>query len=106
MTSARVRKLARGPRDEICTLYARFVQNNQLIKQFVANHMVDINGDEAQGMSYLDSRISRGGVSMMGAVRMDEKYRRTPKGWLISETTARVYFMAPIAADWLAGTPK
>ena len=77
------------------------MQNNQLKKQFICNHVVDVRGDEASGFSYLDSRFSSQGVSKMGASRLDETYRRTAKGWLIAETVAHVYFTVPVAADWL-----
>jgi ketosteroid isomerase-like protein len=90
-------------RDEICALYARIMQNNPLKMQFIGNHMIELNGDEATGFSYLDSRFVGGGVSKMGASRLDETYRRTAEGWRISRTSAHVYFTVPVDADWLGG---
>jgi ketosteroid isomerase-like protein len=70
------------------------------IKQFVSNHMVEVTGDDATGIAYLDARYAHDGRSVMATARFAEKYRRTPGGWKISEMICRTYFNVPIEEGW------
>lgn len=70
------------------------------IKQFISNHMVDVDGDEATGVAYLDARYAHDGKSIMATARFSEKYRRTAEGWRISEMICRTYFNVPIEQGW------
>lgn len=70
------------------------------VKQFPANHMVEIHGDEATGLAYLDARYAMDGQSIMACARFAEKYRRTAAGWQISEMICRTYFNVPVQQGW------
>jgi len=85
---------------EIRELYLKIPKNLDLVKQFIHNHMVDVNGDDATGLSYLDARYARAGESVIVAAKFTEKYRRTPKGWKISECLVHVFFGVPITEGW------
>jgi hypothetical protein len=71
-----------------------------LIQQFPHNHMVDIDGDEATGYSYLDARYARFGVSYMVVGRYDDEYRRTAEGWRFTLMKFNILFTVPSALGW------
>ena len=70
------------------------------VKQFPSNHMVEVHGDEATGVAYLDARYANEGQSIMACARFSEKYRRTAEGWRISEMICRTYFNVPVQQGW------
>ena len=87
-------------REEIKALFLRIPKNLPLVKQFIHNHLVEVNGDEATGISYLDARYAQGGDSVMVAARFDEIYVRTPEGWRIKRMGLELYFSVPITVGW------
>ena len=96
---------ARG-RDEIATLYAKYNDQLDIIKQFPANHMIELNGDEATGQAYADARYGYDGHSVMACASYDETYRRTPEGWKISEMIVTIHFAVPVQQGWAGGGPN
>ncbi|MHA3791219.1 nuclear transport factor 2 family protein [Sphingomonas sp. YL-JM2C] len=70
------------------------------IKQFIHNHLVEIDGDMATGIAYMDARYAAAGESVIVAGRFDEKYRRTDEGWRIAETLVTLYFSVPLRLGW------
>lgn len=90
---------ARG-REAINDLFLRIPRNLPLVKQFIHNHLVEVNGDEATGISYLDARYAQEGDSVMVAARFDEIYVRTPNGWRIKQMLLELYFSVPITVGW------
>ncbi|API59364.1 hypothetical protein BSL82_08610 [Tardibacter chloracetimidivorans] len=90
---------ARGRR-EINELFLRIPRNLPLVKQFIHNHLVEVDGDEATGVSYLDARYAQDGDSVMVAARFDEIYTRTSEGWRIRQMGLELYFSVPITQGW------
>jgi ketosteroid isomerase-like protein len=72
------------------------------VKHFVSNHIVDVIGDEATGVAYVDARYANEGQSYFIAGKYDERYRRTDDGWRISETVLVTYFKATPQEGWAA----
>ena len=72
------------------------------VKHFVSNHIVDVTGDEATGVAYVDARYAGEGQSYFIAGKYDERYRRTDDGWRISETILETYFRATPQEGWAA----
>ena len=62
--------------------------------------MVEVDGDEAVGMAYLDARYVQDGKSVIAAIRYDDRYRRTPAGWKFTEMLVHVYFAVPVELGW------
>jgi ketosteroid isomerase-like protein len=91
--------VARG-REEIAKLYDYLNSNVGIIRQFPANHVIEVNGDEATGNAIVDARYSQDGKSIIAAAGYDEKYRRTPQGWKISEMIVSIYFSVPVQQGW------
>src|SRR5271156_2655584 len=87
-------------REEIHEVFLRVPRNLALVKQFIHNHIVDVDGDRATGISYLDARYAQDGESVMVAARFNEVYRRTDAGWKISEMLVHIYFSTPISVGW------
>lgn len=89
---------------EIHRLFVRLRDAVTLIKQFVSNHMVTIDGDVASGIAYLDARYAQDGKSVIAAVKFVEEYRRTPDGWKISDMQALIQFSVPVQEGWAGNT--
>jgi ketosteroid isomerase-like protein len=90
---------ARG-REEGGKLVAHLARGLSFIKQFITNHIVHVNGDEAEGVSYLDARYVFGGEAVIASAKYVEKYRRTAEGWKISYMNAVTYFTVPFDKGW------
>lgn len=86
--------------DEIINAFRIAGSQTSLIKQFIHNHMVEVDGDEASGIAYLEARYGRDGQSIRVAARYDEKYVRTPQGWRIKDTSIDVYYSVPHDQGW------
>ncbi len=76
-----------------------------LLRQYIHNHEVELNGDTATGYSYLDARYGQNGQSLIVAGRYDDKYRRTPDGWRINEVKVTLLFSVPVQKGW-GGPPE
>jgi len=88
---------------EVRELFLRIPKNVDFVKQFIHNHMIEVNGDTATGLAYLDARYASNGEALIVGARFSEKYRRTQAGWRISETILKLYFSVPLSKGW-AGT--
>jgi ketosteroid isomerase-like protein len=86
--------------DEIVALFKSLPAD--FVKHFVSNHIVDVAGDEATGVAYVDARYASDGESYFIAGKYDERYRRTEDGWRISETVLVTYFRATPQEGWAA----
>jgi hypothetical protein len=91
---------------EIGEVFLRIPRNLDLVTQFIHNHLVDVDGDTATGLSYLDARYAQDGESVMVAGKFDEKYTRTKAGWRIQELKLHLYFSAPITHRGWAGKER
>lgn len=90
-------------REEITQTFLKLPNNSQFVKQFIHNHLVELDDDRATGVCYLDARYAQGGESLIVAAKFDEIYRRTSDGWRIELMKVQTYFSVPIAQGW-AGT--
>jgi ketosteroid isomerase-like protein len=90
---------ARGA-DEIRDLFKRIPRHLSMVKQFIHNHIVDVTGDTATGISFLDARYAQAGESVMVAAKFDEDYVRTQAGWRVKEMRLGLYFSVPISVGW------
>jgi hypothetical protein len=59
-----------------------------------------VDGDKASAFAYIEARYAQDGQSLMVAGRYDETYVRTPKGWRITYTYAKVDFAVPVQVGW------
>ena len=61
--------------------YRQLVAGANEFLPFVANHVVDLDGDRASGRCYLDLRASIEGQRRIGGGHYDDDYVRTRAGW-------------------------
>lgn len=71
-----------------------------LLRQYIHNHEIELDGDTATAYSYLDARYGQNGQSLIVSGRYDDKYRRTPDGWRICEVKVTLQFSVPIQKGW------
>jgi ketosteroid isomerase-like protein len=90
---------ARGHR-EIVELFNTLPKQADFVKHFVANHLVEVDGDQATGLAYVDAEYASAGESSLIAGKYEERYRRTKGGWRIGETILTTYFKASLQEGW------
>lgn len=90
-------------RDAIAAMFDKLQNNVTFIRQFITNHIVEVDGDTGTGISYLDARYAQAGVSIIAAVRYDDRYRRTAEGWKFSSMVARIDLSVPLEQGWAVG---
>lgn len=70
------------------------------IKQFIHSHGIEVAGDTGTGVSYLEARYGRFGVSYLVSGRYDDRYRRIDGRWRFSEMIASFYYTVPAGVGW------
>lgn len=85
---------------DIMKLFLQIPEHTDFVRQYIHNHMVDVSGDEATGVSFLDARYAKGGVALVVGGAFHEIYRRGPQGWLISAMRVDIWFGVPIEQGW------
>lgn len=90
---------ARG-RDDVSALFLKIPKHTDLVRQYIHNHLIDVDGDHATGISFLDARYAKDGVALIVAGSFREKYRRQDDGWRISEMKVEIWFGAPLDKGW------
>ena len=71
------------------------------IKQFIHSHRIEVDGDTGTGVSYLEARYGRYGVSYLVSGRYDDRYRRVGGVWRFSEMVANLYYTVPAGVGWM-----
>jgi len=75
------------------------------VKQFIHNHVVEIDGERASGTSYLEARTVYAGESVLVAARYDDAYARAQGRWLFARMALVPIFIVSLREGW-AGEPK
>jgi hypothetical protein len=70
------------------------------VKQYIHNHVLDIQGDRAKGFSYLEARPVINDEAHMVAGRYDDEYVKSGGQWRFARMTFTVHFMAPFKEGW------
>jgi len=87
-------------RVEIHEKFAAIPQHLQQIKQFIHNHMIEVDGDEAIGWAFLEARYGSNGTSYNVAGKYEDTYRRVDGRWLFSSIYVSFYFTVPSDSKW------
>ncbi|MGE3915480.1 MAG: nuclear transport factor 2 family protein [Hyphomicrobiaceae bacterium] len=72
------------------------------IKQYIHSHEVTLEGDRGTGVSYLEARYGRYGVSWLVSGRYDDIYVRQGGRWLFKAMIAELYYTVPLGVGWMA----
>lgn len=70
------------------------------VTQFVHNHVIEIDGDNATGSSYLEAKSISKGVAYRVVGRYLDTYRRTPQGWRFARMDFVPQFTLPFDESW------
>ena len=70
------------------------------VKQFIHNHMVELHGDTATGISYLEAKPVYKGEAFLVAGRYDDEYVRQGGKWKFKKMKFTPYFMVPLKEGW------
>jgi len=70
------------------------------MKPMVHNHIIDVQGDTATGICYVDLRGTVQGRSMIGAAYYDDMYERVDGRWKFKSRKLTMTFFAPLKEGW------
>ncbi|NPC57864.1 nuclear transport factor 2 family protein [Caenimonas soli] len=85
-------------RENIRAFFASFPV--QSARQFIHNHVVDVEGNHGTGFSYLDGRPVRDGKSYYVVGRFDDEYIRIDGQWMFQRVVLSVHYMIEAAERW------
>jgi hypothetical protein len=75
-------------------------QRNELMKQMVHSHVVEVTGDTASGFAYMDGRAVFHGTAFVYGGRYDDRYVRTPAGWRFLSMHFEPFMFLPFDQSW------
>jgi len=87
-------------RAELQQFFAAVPQLLQFVKQFIHNHVIQINGDKATGLSYLEAKSVSKGESYLVAARYDDAYVKQNGQWKFTQMNLTPYFTVPLREGW------
>jgi len=67
---------------------------------FVHNHLIELHGDNATGVCYLDLRASVEGKSMIGSGHYEDEYVRLDGEWKFLSRKLRMDYFVPLHDGW------
>jgi hypothetical protein len=70
------------------------------VKQFIHNQIIEVHGDTATGISYLEAKPVYKGESFLVAGRYDDEYVRQDGQWKFKKMKFTPYFMVPLKEGW------
>ena len=73
------------------------------IKQFIHNHMIDIDGDRATAVSYMEARTINNGEAFIVAGRYDDECIRQDGEWKFTSMIFEAYYTLPYNESWVQG---
>lgn len=88
---------ARG-REAIREFFANFPV--QFARQFIHQHVVEVDGDTGRGNCWLDGRPVRDGKSFYVVGRFDDEYVRVDGEWMFARVVLTVHYMIEAAEHW------
>ena len=70
------------------------------VKQFIHNHVVEVQGNHGQGFSYLEAKSVSKGESFLVAARYDDEYEKVNGEWKFKKMHLTPYFTVPHHEGW------
>ena len=67
---------------------------------FVHNHLIELQGDSATGICYLDLRATMDGESMIGSGYYDDEYVRVGEQWKFRSRKLTLSYFVPLSQGW------
>jgi hypothetical protein len=79
--------------------YGRMITGPQF-HPFVHNHLIELHGDTATGICYLDLRATMDGTSMIGSGYYDDCYVRVGSEWKFQSRKLTLCYFVPLRQGW------
>ena len=70
------------------------------VKQFIHNHIIQVQGDRGTGFAYLEAKPIYKGESFLVAARYDDEYVKQNGQWKFTKMSLTPYFMVPLREGW------
>ncbi len=70
------------------------------VKQFIHNHVIQVQGDGGTGFAYLEAKPVYNGESFLVAARYDDEYVKQNGQWQFTKMSLTPYFMVPLREGW------
>lgn len=74
------------------------------LQPFLHNHIIDLDGDRASGICYLDLRSVQDGKSMMGSGCYTDRYVRVDGEWKFQSRALTLRHFVPLEEGWAGDT--
>jgi ketosteroid isomerase-like protein len=78
---------------------ARLIEGADL-QPYVHNHIIELDGDRASGVCYIDLRSVRDGKSMMGSGYYTDRYVRIGGEWKFQSRALTLRHFVPLDEGW------
>ena len=79
--------------------YGRMITGPQF-HPFVHNHLIELRGDTATGICYLDVRATMDGTSMIGSGYYHDRYVRVGGEWRFRSRKLTLCYFVPLRQGW------
>jgi ketosteroid isomerase-like protein len=89
-------------RPKVARFFGKMGDVLESVVQFMHNHVIEVDGDEATGSAYLEAKTVSKGVAHRVAGRYRDTYRRTPEGWRFARMQFEPLFTLPFEESWAA----
>ena len=90
---------ARG-RADLTKFFAGVSQLLSFVKQFVHNHVVEVQGNRGTGFSYLEAKTISKGEAYLVAARYNDEYVKQNGQWKFKKMHLTPYFTVPLKEGW------
>jgi ketosteroid isomerase-like protein len=88
-------------REALRAAFQRLVDDDQAdLQPFVHNHVIELDGDRATGIAYVDLRSVRDGRSMLGSGYYRDRYVRQGGAWKFQSRGLTLRFFVPLHDGW------
>lgn len=87
-------------RAELVQFFTGVSQLLSFVKQFIHNHVVQVQGDTGTGLSYLEAKTVSKGESYLVAARYDDEYVKQNGQWKFKSMKLTPYFTVPLREGW------
>lgn len=92
-------------REDIIEQFVDIPNHTDMLKQFIHNHVVEVDGNTAKGFLYLEAKYADKGESLFVAGKITDQYVRVDDQWFIQDTITHLYFTTPLSQGWAVPNP-
>lgn len=93
-------------RDELLKFYRTSVNQPEMAIPFIQNHIIQVNGDEAEGTCGIEARFTRNGESVTAAGYYEDRYRRENGKWRFTQRKITFHHVVPLKVGWAEARAK